>query len=199
MPGVSQGGQPFSRSVLTAPTIRGFDSRANVLTDGLQNSTYYFTTIFDPAGIEQIEVLKGPASVLYGQGSLGGVVNIITKKPLSDPFYNVEATAGSFNFYRGAVDFSGPLNSSKTVLYRLNAATQTTESFVDSFNGEQYFVAPALSWQISDRTKLTLQAQYFKQRLDFGQQGLPLVGTVLPNPNGKIPRATMVKIFLKGV
>ncbi|MEH1836449.1 MAG: TonB-dependent receptor [Nostoc sp.] len=188
VPGVSQGGQPFSRSILVAPIIRGFNSTTNVLTDGLQNGTYYFSSFFEPAGIEQIEVLKGPASVLYGQGPLGGIVNLITKKPLSEPFYRVEATAGSFNFYRGAVDLSGPLNSSKTVLYRLNVAAQTTESFVDSFNGEQYFVAPALSWQISDRTKLTLQAQYFKQRLDFGQQGLPLVGTVLPNPNGKIPR-----------
>ncbi|MEH2286538.1 TonB-dependent siderophore receptor [Nostoc sp.] len=135
---------------MTGTTIRGFDSRGNVLTDGLQNGTYYVTGFFDAAGIEQIEVLKGPASVLYGQGSLGGSVNFITKKPLSDPFYEVEATAGSFNFYRGAVDFSGPLNSNKTVLYRLNAAAQTTGSFIDSYDAEQYFVAPALSWQLSD-------------------------------------------------
>ncbi|MHC5731705.1 MAG: TonB-dependent siderophore receptor, partial [Nostoc sp.] len=105
-------------------------------------------------------MLKGPASVLYGQGSLGGVINYVTKQPLSEPYYAAEVSAGSFNFYRSAIDLSGPLNPSKTVLYRLNLATQTIESFLDFYHEQKYFLAPVLSWQISDRTKITFTAEY---------------------------------------
>ncbi|MEH2178617.1 TonB-dependent siderophore receptor [Nostoc sp.] len=152
-----------------------------------QTTSYIFQG-FDTAGIERVEVLKGPASVLYGQGSLGGVVNYITKQPLSDPYYAVSASAGSFNFYRGAIDLSGPLNPSKTVLYRLNLAGQTIESFVDFYDEQKYFVAPVVSWQISDRTKITFSGEYQVRPKKFGQVGIPAEGSVLPNPNGKIPR-----------
>ncbi len=144
---------------------------------------------FEAAGIERIEVLRGPASVLYGQGGLGGSINYVTKQPLSEPYYALEASAGNFNFYRGAIDLSGPLNDSRTVLYRLNLAAQTTESFFDFFNAQRYFVAPTLTFQISDRTKLTLAAEYLARPQSSDQSyGLPVVGTLLPNPNGKIPR-----------
>ncbi|WP_138502814.1 TonB-dependent siderophore receptor [Nostoc sp. PA-18-2419] len=174
----------FESSVL----LRGFNSGDNVLRNGLSESSGGVLG-FDAAGIERIEVLKGPASVLYGQAAPGGSVNYVTKQPLSQPYYAVEASAGSFNFYRGAIDLSGPLNISKTVLYRLNLAAQTTESFFDFFEGQQYFVAPTLSWQISDRTKLTLAFEYLAKPQSSDQSyGLPAIGTVLPNPNGKIPR-----------
>jgi iron complex outermembrane receptor protein len=133
-------------------------------------------------------VLKGPASVLYGQGSLGGVINYVTKQPLSEPHYGFEVSAGSFNFYRGAIDLTGPLNPSKTVLYRLNLATQTTESFLDFYDQQKYFIAPVLSWQISDRTKITFSGEYQVLPQKLGQQGLPAAGTVLPNLNGQISR-----------
>ncbi|WP_334969998.1 TonB-dependent siderophore receptor [Nostoc sp.] len=72
-------------------------------------------------------------------------------------------------------------------MYRLNFAAQTTESFLDFYDEQKYFVAPTLSWQIGDRTKLTLQAEYLNRPKKFGQGALPAEGTVLPNPNGKIP------------
>ncbi|MBW4510684.1 MAG: TonB-dependent receptor [Scytonematopsis contorta HA4267-MV1] len=169
--------------------IRGFGGSSNTgnLTrrNGLKDpfSVYRAT---ETANIERVEVLKGPASVLFGQGTPGGMVNIVTKRPLSQPFYQVEATAGNYDFYRGAIDLSGPLNQSGTLLYRLNAAAETSESFVDFFDRQRYFVAPVVSWQLSKNTRLTFNLEYteISQQGDFG---LPALGTVLNNPNGKIP------------
>jgi iron complex outermembrane receptor protein len=185
VPGISQANQS-STSIYEDPRIRGFDAGTDVLRDGTRIPYYTFNS-FDSATVERIEVLRGPASVLYGQGSLGGIINIISKQPLSEPYYSVEASAGNFNFYRGAIDFSGPLNDERTLLYRLNLAARTTESFVDFFDRQQFTVAPVVSWQISDRTDLRLSAEYINISGSYGQMGLPAAGTILPNPNGSIP------------
>ncbi|MBF2007445.1 MAG: TonB-dependent siderophore receptor [Chlorogloeopsis fritschii C42_A2020_084] len=169
--------------------IRGFggpfgslDSfRRNGLKDGIGPSI-----LADPINIDRIEVLKGPASVLFGQGSPGGTVNIITKQPLPEPFYQIEGTIGNFDFYRGTLDFSGPLNEQRTVLYRLNAAAQTSGSFIDFFDEQRYFISPTLSFLFGDRTKLTLETEY-QDTTSPGYFGLPALGTVIENPNGKIP------------
>lgn len=169
--------------------FRGFNSGNNVLRDGLSENTGDNISGFETAGIERIEVIKGPTSVLYGRGGLGGSVNYVTKQPLSEPHYSLSVAAGNFNFYRGAIDLSGPLNDSKTVLYRLNLAAQTTESFFDFFDAQRYFVAPTFTWQLGDRTKLTIATEYLDRPQSSDQgYGLPAIGTVLPNPNGKIPR-----------
>ncbi|MBP5971844.1 TonB-dependent receptor [Brasilonema sp. CT11] len=187
VPGVAQGGNSSTRGTFEQPLIRGFDASLDILRNGLKDTSNQFQG-FDTAGLERVEVLKGPASVLYGQGSLGGVINYVTKQPLSEPYYAVEASLGSFNFYRGAIDLSGPLNPSKTVLYRLNLAGQTTESFLDFYEQQKYFVAPVVSWQISDRTKVAFSGEYQVRPQKFGQIGIPALGSVLPNPNGTIPR-----------
>ncbi|WP_292865621.1 TonB-dependent siderophore receptor [Nostoc sp. LPT] len=188
VPGVGFG--TTSKSVFDSTVfLRGFSSGNNVLRNGLSESTGDSIIGFETAGIERIEVFRGPSSVLYGEAAPGGSVNYVTKQPLSEPYYSLSASAGSFNFYRGAIDLSGPLNDSRTVLYRLNLAAQTTESFFDFYDAQRYFVAPTFTWQISDRTKLTLAAEYVDRPQSADQSsGLPLVGTVLPNPNGEIPR-----------
>ncbi|MDF5706510.1 MAG: TonB-dependent siderophore receptor [Nostoc sp. S4] len=164
-------------------TIRGFEF-ANPLRNGLA----------DPLGgrslelsnIERVEVLKGPASALFGNGSPGGTVNLITKQPLANPYYAVEATVGSYSYYRGAVDLSGPLNDSKTGLYRLNLSYKDAGSFIDFAHDKNLLFAPVLSFAIGERTKLTMEGEYISA--DTNRLWLPAVGTVLPNPNGKIPR-----------
>ncbi|ESA35156.1 hypothetical protein N836_13235 [Leptolyngbya sp. Heron Island J] len=183
-PGVNRGDVSPRLGGFESTLIRGFG--ANYLINGLEDNLSN-TPIFDPATTERIEVLRGPASVLYGQGSTGGIVNLVTKQPLSEPFYSVTAAAGSFDFYRGALDLSGPLNNSGTVLYRFNAAAQTTESFIDFFDSQRYVLAPVLSWQISDNTNITFETEYSQITEPF-EQGIPAIGTVLPNPNGDIPR-----------
>lgn len=172
------------RSAFEGFTIRGFSNR-NIIRNGLRDDTN-ITTNINVENIEQIEVLRGPASVLFGQGGAGGTVNIVTKKPQSTPSYLIEGTIGNFSTYGGSIDFTGPLNDEKTVLYRLNAAAFTTDTFVDFFNRERYFIAPSLTWLIGDNTQLTLEAEYSNQKQP-NDRGLPAIGTVLPNPNGKIP------------
>jgi iron complex outermembrane receptor protein len=167
-------------------TIRGFASNtSNVLRNGLRDATN--TDVGSSvSNIERVEVLKGPASVLYGEGSLGGTINIVTKQPLSQPFYGLEATFGNYDFYRGSLDFSGPLDDSKRLLYRLNGSVQKSGSFVDFVNVDNYFVSPVLTWLIGKDTTITFEAEYLNTE-QKNYTGLPAVGTVLRNPNGKIP------------
>lgn len=181
--GVTPGGS--DRNIFDSFVIRGFSNR-NIIRNGLRDDTN-ITSGSGIANIEQIEILRGPASVLFGQGGAGGTVNIVTKKPLETPFYSIEGTIGSDDLYSGAIDLSGPLNESKTLLYRLNASAFSSGSFVDFVDIERYLIAPVLTWRIGENTALTLEAEYFdtKQRND---RGIPALGTLLPNPNRQIPR-----------
>ncbi|MBN4006073.1 TonB-dependent siderophore receptor [Nostoc sp. LPT] len=189
VPGTSQS---FSSRASFQPgvIIRGFSTN-NYLRNGVQDPTAA-SLGFDPAITERVEVLKGPSSVLYGQGNPGGTINLVTKQPLSNPYYSIEGSIGNFDFYRGALDLSGPLNTNRTLLYRLNAAAQTSGSFVDFFESRQrYAVAPTLTWLVSDQTKLTLSGEYLDTITPY-DSGLPAIGTLLSNPNGKIPRNRFV-------
>ncbi|GJD15216.1 ferrichrome iron receptor [Rivularia sp. IAM M-261] len=170
-------------------TIRGFvNFGGNFLVNGIPDPQISSDGGF--VNVERLEVLKGPSSVLFGQGSPSGTVNIITKQPLRDPFYEVSATVGSFSDYRGTIDFSGPLNDSKTALYRFNAAYQSYGSFLDFHEGKAISIAPNLAFNLGQNTNLTIEgdANILEQN---GQQpeGQPAVGTVLPNPNGRIRRS----------
>ena len=167
-------------------TLRGFQT-SNLLRNGLKDYSGGNRSGQSQLGnIEQIEVLRGPASVLYGQGDPGGTINFVTKQPLSDPYFAASMSFGSYNLYQPTLDISGPLNSQKTLLYRINASYISTESFVDFFSSQRYLIAPVLSWQINKNTKLTFEAE-FKDQQQVPRTGLPAVGTVLPNPNGRIP------------
>ncbi len=183
VPGVNQA---FNFGPTGSFTIRGFDAvSTNSLRDGLIDPLA--TEVTELSSIEQIEVLKGPASVLFGLGNPGGTVNIVSKRPLSDPFYAIDATIGSYSFYRGAIDLSGPLNDSKTVLYRLNAAYRNSGSFVDFFNGESLNISPVVSVALSESTNLVLEGEYIKTR-DSYASGVPVIGSVVSNPNGEVSR-----------
>jgi iron complex outermembrane receptor protein len=172
-----------TRGTFETYNIRGFD--AQIFQDGLPND-YDSRIPTETANLERVEVVKGPASVLYGRSSPGGIINLVTKKPLPNPFYGFDLTIGNYDFYRGTVDLSGPLNDDKTVLYRLNAAYQNSESFVDFFETERFFVSPVVSWAITPNTNLTFQVEH--NRADFPvDRGLPAEGTVLDNPVGEIP------------
>ena len=184
VPGADSPRDPFENF-----DIRGFDASENTLTNGLQDPTNGRAIVTN--NIERIEILKGPASVLFGQGTVGGTVNYVTKQPLDEPFYWVEFSAGNYNLYSGALDFSAPLNEEKSVAYRLNGVVRTSESFVDSYDKQEYQIAPVLTWEISDRTKVTFEADYSQVNTPF-DAGLPVVGTIEPNPNGEIPRDRFV-------
>ncbi len=152
--------------------IRGFAQEGN-FRNGLADNDFYSQV--DTANIDRIEVLKGPASVLFGQVEPGGIVNVVTKQPLSEPYYSAEFDVGSYAFYRSSIDFSGPLTDDGSLLYRLNAAYQDSESFRDFNFTERLFIAPVITWNISDRTSITFDLEYQDNDYLF-DRGLPSLG-----------------------
>ncbi|OYQ63503.1 TonB-dependent siderophore receptor [Pseudanabaena sp. SR411] len=164
-------------------TIRGFvtDSFANIpiLRDGFR--TYYNLGPQETANLERIEVLKGPASVLYGQADPGGIINLVTKQPLAKPFYDLQLQAGSFGFVRPSIDFTGPLDTDGNVLYRLNAAYQRSDGFRNfETKSERFFIAPVVQWKISDRTNLNFFLEYANDQIPY-DVGLPAFGRSVLN------------------
>jgi iron complex outermembrane recepter protein len=185
-PGVNQASASYFING-TFLVIRGFTARddsGNILRNGVSDPIS--TRQIDFANIEQVEVLKGPSSVLFGRANPGGTVNIITKQPLKDSAYAINATIGSYDFYRGAVDLTGSLNDSKTISYRLNAAYQDIGSFIDFVDSNRLFIAPVISFDIGDRTKLTFEGE-FSSSNNKAALGVPAAGSILPNPNGRLP------------
>ncbi|GAB4372125.1 MAG: TonB-dependent siderophore receptor [Elainellaceae cyanobacterium] len=149
--------------------IRGFSQDTN-FRNGFRNNNFY--SISETANIQQIEVLRGPASILYGLTQPGGIVNIVTEQPFSDPYYSFEFTGGQFSFYRPELDISGPITEDENLLYRLNLAYQNSGSFRDFVNDERFFIAPVLQWNPSDATSLTLEAEYLYDNPVF-DRGIP--------------------------
>jgi iron complex outermembrane recepter protein len=162
--------------------IRGFDASFNTFIDGLRGGNGMMEETW---GLESVEVLKGPSSALYGQSVLGGLVNIVTRKPVPDRFAHVQLTAGSFNFIDPAIDIGGSLNSSRSVYGRLAALYHSADSYVDYAYRHRYYFAPSLTWKPANSTSLTLIGRI--QR-DNGRNGMPLpaLGTALPNINGPL-------------
>jgi len=137
--------------------IRGFNVQDSIFRDGIPYSSLAPLSTTD---IERVEVLKGPASVLFGQGEPGGIINLVSKQPLDEPFYEVSFTAGSFDTYQSAVDLTGPLNEVGSVKYRLNISYDNYGSFRDFVNGERLVVSPILTWEIGPDTSLDIYGQY---------------------------------------
>jgi iron complex outermembrane receptor protein len=170
--------------------IRGFVIRPDngTLKNGLRDPEAGRALGTNLNNIERVEVLKGPASVLYGQLPPGGVINLVTKQPLSDPYYSLGFKIGSYSEYEPSLDFSGPLTADRSLLYRLNASYKNSGSFIDFQNIQRLSIAPVITWQPSSGTKLTIEGDY-QDAQQKPEHGLPAVGTLLPNPNGKIRRS----------
>jgi iron complex outermembrane receptor protein len=143
----------------------------------------------EPYGLERLEILRGPSSVLYGNGSLGGVVNAISKRPTDTPLHEVELEAGNFNRYAGKFDFSGPIDQAGTFLYRLTGLARDSDTQVDFSPDNRLYIAPALTWKPGDRTSLTLLAHYQRVKTAGNSESLSAEGTLFASPNGTLPRS----------
>lgn len=177
-------GRTSSQAPALNPVIRGFES-GNILRNGLRDETLRFTS--EISNVERVEVLKGPASVLFGRGDLGGVINLVTKQPLDRPYYAFEYQVGQFGLHRPTIDFSGPLDQ-YGIAYRLNAGYQTAESFKKFENSESFFISPIVRLIGNENTTLTANLEYLKYRSFETAPDLPASGTVIANPNGRVPR-----------
>lgn len=142
--------------------IRGFDvGPYAIFRDGLPQKALDFSGFkAEPYGLERVEVLKGPASVLYGQNEPGGLVNLVTKRPTDDPLYSAYAGYGSFNTYEVGIDAGGPLDKDGIWTYRLTGMFRDGEKEKDFSKNNRVFIAPAITWSPSADTSLTILANY---------------------------------------
>jgi iron complex outermembrane receptor protein len=151
--------------------IRGFRSGENQprLINGLRAAFGYFDQPVT-ANLERIEVIKGPASALFGNAVPGGTINFVTKKPLPDKRYGLSFSSGSFNTIRAAADATGPIVDS-TILFRVNAAYSNADSFRSLQFTENYMIAPSFSFIPSEKTSLNVDMVYSQNnsRIDRGQ------------------------------
>ncbi len=187
--GVIYNGDVQSRSGETY-SIRGFSGVAS-LRDGFrqfgtgEGQTQPVTEI---ANLEQIEVLKGPSSILYGAIEPGGLINLVSKKPLATPFYEVEVQGGSRGLISPRFDVSGPLTADGKILYRVNGLYKSSNSVRNLIQSDQKtFIAPTIAWKVGDKTDLNISAEYIDSNrpADFG---LPAVGTSVAN----VPRDRII-------
>lgn len=172
------------RGVFTDISIRGFTG-APILLDGFR--LFGSTTPEETANLERVEVLRGPASILFGEVQPGGIVNLVTKKPTAEPFYNIEFQAGSFGLIRPQVDLSGPLTDDKRLRYRLNAVYNREDGFRDfDTDYERLLIAPIVTWQISDRTELAVSLEYLDEEQPFDSGLVASTDGVLDIPYDRI-------------
>jgi iron complex outermembrane receptor protein len=142
----------------------------------------------EPYLIERAELLKGPASILYGGASPGGLLNWISKRPTEETFHEVQLSGGTFDRVQAAFDFGGPANKDGTLLYRLTGVAHTADAQVDYMGDQRVAIAPAITWKPDADTKITFLASYLNDPKAGFWNLLPLQGTVLPGPYGQIPR-----------
>jgi len=167
-------------------SLRG--TTADQYLDGLRHiNTYYTeTTRPDPYAMERIEVLRGPSSMLYGSGGVGGIVNLVTKRPSATAKREIGIQLGNYNRKQIQADFTGPVADSDTLFYRLVAIGRDTDTQVKYADDERTYIAPSLTWKPSDRTNFTLLTHYQRNDGRSTPQYLPWSGVLLPNPNGKL-------------
>ncbi|WP_420226560.1 TonB-dependent siderophore receptor [Pigmentiphaga litoralis] len=188
-PGVVSQASTFNRMVDDV-RVRGFNL-ANANTGMLRDGMKYQPSVYDgsqePYGLERIEVLRGAASVLYGQLSPGGIINAVSKRPTLDPLRELTADIGNHDRRQVTGDFGGPLTEDGVWSYRVTGLLREANTSVDYINDDKRYIAPALTWRPSARTSLTMLASYQEMRTRF----------VAParydyTVNGRIPRSFFI-------
>ncbi|MGH8636588.1 MAG: TonB-dependent siderophore receptor, partial [Burkholderiales bacterium] len=198
-----QGAQNLQDALNYAAGVRsdayGLDSRSDNVRvrgaypdeyrDGLRRMVGYYTsnTRTEPYTLERIEVLRGPSAMLYGQGTTGGIINMVSKRPLAEPMREIGVQIGSYNRKQIQADLTGPLDADGRWLYRLVALGRDADTQVDYVADDRKVFAPSLTWRPSAATSLTLQGLWQDDHSGSTSQFFPFKGVVLPNPNGRIP------------
>jgi iron complex outermembrane receptor protein len=170
--------------------LRGFEAPRYL--DGLRlpldPGTQFAYPRIETYGLERIEVLRGPSSVLYGQTDPGGLVNMISKRPTTTPQHEIVGTFGSFDRFQGAFDSSGPIDKNGDFLYRIVGLGYNTGGQQDFVHQNKVFIAPSLTWRPTMDTSFTLLSHYQNIDTKGWQQYVPGDAAGLrPNPFGRIP------------
>jgi len=157
-PGVTYRSNDFNEGNANL-AVRGFAVSATPGNVQILRDGFHGPSIFDFTNISRVEVVKGPASFLYGQVAPGGIVNIITKSPQPQFATKADATYGSYGQYRFDVDMTGP--ASKTLFYRLAASYDEDMHYWEPYDAHSRDISPSLLWQPSDRIGFSLKYEDF--------------------------------------
>jgi iron complex outermembrane receptor protein len=183
--------------------IRGFSDQRTMFRNGLlATSASGFRSDFDSANVERIEVLKGPAAMLYGRMEPGGLINIVTKRPLDTPLHFAEQRFGSYGHYRTVWDATGPVFKDGSLLYRFSGAYENSGSFRDFNHLDRVLLNPSVALRPTQDTDFVVDFEYFEQDRTndngipaFGDRPAPIpINRTLHDPNE--PRANLRKFHL---
>jgi iron complex outermembrane receptor protein len=162
----------------------------NVFRDGLRAAVNVFDGAQEPYGLERVELLRGPSSILYGQAGPAGILNTVSKRPPSEPLREVNLQAGSYDRAQVSADFGGPIGDG-TLSWRLTGLARNADTYVDHIPNDRRFLAPALAWTPGPNTSLTVLGLYQHDKSVYND-GLPIETMLAPNPNGDVPRSLFV-------
>lgn len=181
------------RSIGTRFVVRGFSTlgTAALYLNGTKFPLNSLSGSMELYNFERVELLKGPASILYGQAAPGGLVNLVSKRPTAEPLREIEVQLGSWKRKQLAVDLGGPVTEDGKVRYRLTALHRDSDSMIKQISRDRTSLSGSLEWQLTDDTLLTVLATYDKINSPY-DGGKPLQGTLLPNPYGQISRTLFV-------
>ncbi|WP_020182724.1 TonB-dependent siderophore receptor [Methylotenera sp. 1P/1] len=160
--------------VMEQYSIRGFLQTAS----GYRNGIRIPLLRFDLANVERVEVLKGPASMLYGPTDPSGLINIVTKKPQKETAYSFQQSIGSFDFFRTQASATGAIDDAGILSYRIDAGWSQTDSYRDVTNSDRYVIPMALAFRPNDKLEINLSVEPQRDRMVY-DRGVPVV-------NGKI-------------
>ena len=169
--------------------IRGFaadDQSQNNYLNGLKlQGNFYNDAVIDPYMLERAEIMRGPVSVLYGKSSPGGLLNMVSKRPTTEPLKEVQFKAGTDSLFQTGFDFSDALDDDGVYSYRLTSLARSANAQQKGSEEQRYAIAPAFTWRPDDKTNFTFLS-YFQNEPETGYYGwLPKEGAVEPLPNGK--------------
>lgn len=169
-------------------SIRGFDSGSQPLRNGFTGPQ-----VVDPSLVERVEVMKGPSSFLYGQLSPGGIVNVITKRPLNYNQNTLTLSAGSYDYYTANLDSTGPVPGVKGLTYRLGLTTGQDSHYYDAYDANRWAFGSSLAWQINK----TGQLVFSYEKLDK-KEG-PLLNPLPTTYDSRLPAGQQYGLFYAGL
>jgi len=205
-----QGVQSLQEAVRYTPGVLadgfGFDSRGDYIIvrgipaayflDGMRTTNGYYanTAAAEPYSLERVEVLRGPASMLYGQATTGGIINMISKRPQETPHAEIGVEYGSYDWKQFKFDVGGPVPTDTRWLYRMVGVARDSDTQVDYVQNDRLFFAPSLTFRPSGDTSITLLGTVRRDDGGSTQQFLPHEGTLYPNSitGERIPRRRFV-------
>jgi len=167
-------GNNFGGLQLSSYNLRGFNT-GEIYRNGFSINRGFISSP-DASNLERVEVLKGPASGLFGRGDPGGLVNMVTKRPQVEAFNQLKVSAGRWDKYRAALDVNRPLSADGSLLARVNLAVENNGSFRDYAGDERQVISPGLLWHLSETTSLFIDAEFSRNKIVFDRGIIPVNG-----------------------